>query len=49
MTNPEKVLEMKCEVEERTVHRMANVHNILEMSQGRQNICAVQKESRSQN
>ena len=41
--------EMKSEVEERTLHRMAKVHNILEMWQGCQNLCATQKESHTQN
>ena len=41
--------EMKSEVEERTLHRMAKVHNILEMWQGCQNLHATQKKSRTQN
>jgi len=41
--------EMKKEVEERKLHRMAKVHDFLEMSQGSQNLRATQKESRAQN
>jgi len=41
--------EMIKEVEERQWHRMAKVHDFLEMWQGRQNLCSTQKESRSQN
>jgi hypothetical protein len=37
------------EVEERTLHRMAKVHYFLEMWQGSQNLCATQKDSRTQN
>jgi hypothetical protein len=40
---------MKKEAEERTLHRMAKVHNFLEMWQGSQNLHATQKESRPQN
>jgi len=39
---------MKNEAEERKFHRMAKVHNFLEMWQGSQNLCATQKESRAQ-
>jgi len=35
--------------EEKTLHRMAKVHNFLEMEQGSQNRRATQKESRAQN
>jgi hypothetical protein len=45
----ENVLEMKKEAEERKLHRMAKVHDSLEMWQGSQNLRATQKESRSQN
>ena len=48
-TNTENDSEMKTEVEERSLHRMANVHNFWEMSQGRQNLHATQKYSRAQN
>jgi len=41
--------EMKQEEEESTLHRMAKVHDLLEMRQGSQNICATQEESRAQN
>jgi len=40
---------MKKEVEERKLHRMAKVHNFLEMWQGSQNLRATQKESRAHN
>jgi len=39
---------MKKEAEERILHRMAKDHDCLEMSQGSQNLCATQKESRAQ-
>jgi len=41
--------EMKKEANERKLHRMANVHNFLEILQGSQNLHATQKESRAQN
>jgi len=41
--------EMKNEAEERKLHRMAKVHDVLEMWQGSQNLRATQKESRAQN
>jgi len=40
---------MKTEAEERTLHRMAKVHDFLEMWQGSQNLHATQKESHAQN
>jgi hypothetical protein len=40
---------MKKEAEERKLHRMAKVHDFLEMWQGSQNLCATQKESRTHN
>jgi hypothetical protein len=40
---------MKKELQERKLHRMAMVHDILEMWQGSQNLHATQKESRTQN
>jgi hypothetical protein len=43
--NTENDSEMKNEVEERNSHRMAKVHDLLEMWQGSQNLCATQKES----
>jgi hypothetical protein len=39
---------MKKEAEERNPHRIAEVHDIVEMLQGMQNLCATQKESRAQ-
>ena len=48
-TNTENVSEMKKEAEEKKLHRMAKVHDFLEMWQGSQNLCATQKESRAQN
>jgi len=47
--NTENNSEMKKEAEERKLHRMAKVHDFLEMWQGSQNLCATQKESRTQN
>jgi hypothetical protein len=41
--------EMKKEAEERKLHRIAQVHDILEMWQGSQNLCATHKESRAKN
>jgi hypothetical protein len=46
--NRENDSEMKKEVEERKLHRMAKVHDWLEMWQGCQNKRATQKESRAQ-
>jgi hypothetical protein len=40
---------MKKEVEERKLHTMAKVHYFLKMWQGSQNLCATQKEFRTQN
>jgi len=48
-TNTENNSEMKKQVEERKLHRMAKVHDFLEMRQGSQNLCSTQKESRPQN
>ena len=47
--NTENDTEMKKEAEERKLHRMAKVHNFLEMWQSSQNICATQKESDDRN
>jgi len=47
-TNTENDSEMKKEAEERKLHRMAKVHDFLEMCQGSQNLRATQKESRTQ-
>jgi hypothetical protein len=48
-TNTDNDLEMKKEAEERKLHRMAKVHDFLEMWQGGQNLRATQKESPAQN
>ena len=42
-------LELKREAEERKLHRMAKVHDFLEMWQGSQNLRTTQKESHAQN
>jgi len=47
--NTENDSEMKTEAEEWKLHRMAKVHDFLEMWQGSQNLHATQKESRAQN
>ena len=47
--NTENDSEMKEEAEEKKLHRMAKVHDFLEMWQGSQNLRATQKESRAQN
>jgi len=47
--NTDNDSEMKKEAEERKLHRMAKVHDFLEMCQGSQNLRATQKESRAQN
>jgi hypothetical protein len=46
--NTENNSDMKKEAEERKLHRMAMVHNLLAMWQGSQNLRATQQESRSQ-
>jgi hypothetical protein len=48
-TNTEHDLEVKKEADERKLHRMAKVHNVLEMWQGSQNLCAIQTESHAHN
>jgi len=45
----ENASEMKKEAEERILHRMAKVHDFLEMWQGSQNLRATQKEACAQN
>jgi len=45
----ENATEMKKAAEERKLHRMAKVHNLLEMWQGSNNLRANQKESHTQN
>jgi hypothetical protein len=47
-TNTENNSEMKNEVEERKLHRLAKIHDFLEMWQGSQNLRATQMESRVQ-
>jgi hypothetical protein len=47
--NSENDSEMKKEEEERELHQMAKVHDLLEMWQRRQNLCATKKVSRAQN
>jgi len=47
--NTENDSEMQKEVEVRKLHRMAKVHDCLEMSQGSQNLRSTQKESHAQN
>jgi len=47
--NTDNDSEMKREVEERKFHRMAKVHDILDMWQGSHNLQATQNESRTQN
>jgi hypothetical protein len=47
--NTENDSEIKTEAEERKLHRMAMVHDFLEMCQGSHNLRATQKESCSQN
>ena len=48
MTNTENNLEIMREAEERKLHRMAMVHNFLEMWQGSRNLRATQKKSPAQ-
>jgi hypothetical protein len=47
-TNTENNSEMKKEAEEKKLHRMAKVHDFLEMWQGSHNLRATQKESHTQ-
>jgi len=47
--NTDNVSEMKKEAEEGTLHRMANMHDFLDMWQGTQNLYATRKESCAQN
>jgi len=46
--NTDNASEMKREVEDKKLHRMAKVHDCLEMWQCSQILCATQKESRAQ-
>jgi len=45
----ENDMQMNKEAEDKTLHRMANVHDLLKMWQGRQNLRATQIEFRAQN
>jgi len=47
--NTDNDLERKKEWDEMKLHRMAQVHNFLDIWQGSQNLHATQKESRAQN
>jgi hypothetical protein len=49
MTNAQNEIELKREAEERTWHRMAKVHDFMEMWQDSQNLHATQCKSRAQN
>jgi len=49
ISNTENDSEMNKEAENRKLHRMAKVHDFLEMWQGSQNLHATKKESRAQN
>jgi hypothetical protein len=48
-TNTQNDSEMKKEAEERKLHRIATIHDFLEMWDGSQNLRATQKESRAHN
>jgi len=48
-TNTENDLELMNEAEERILHRVAKVHNMVEMWQGSQNLSAIQKKACAQN
>jgi len=48
-TSADNDIEMKREAEQKKLHRMANVQDILEMWQGSQYLRATQMESRAQN
>jgi len=48
-TSTDSDMEMKREAEEKKLHRMAKVHDLLEMWQGSQTLRATQMESRTQN
>ena len=49
IANTESDFEIKREVEDRTLHRMAMVHDFSEMWQGSQDLCTTQNESRTRN
>jgi hypothetical protein len=48
-TGTENYLELKIKAEERTLHTIAKVHDVLEMWQGSQNLHATQNETCAQN
>ena len=48
-TSTDNDMEMKREAEEKKLHRMAKVHNVLEMWHGSQSVPATQKELQAQN
>ena len=48
-TSADHDMEMKREAEQKKLHRMAKVHDFLEMWQGSRNLRVTQKESRAQN
>jgi len=48
-TSADHDMEMKREAEQKKLHRMAKVHDVLEMWQGSQNLRVTQKESHAQN
>jgi len=48
-TNTNNNLDMKREPVQKELHRMAKIHNFVDMWQGSQNLCATQKKSRAQN
>jgi len=48
-TSTDTNMEMKRETEQKKLHRVAKVHDLLEMSQGSQYLRATQKKSRAQN
>ena len=49
MTNTANAAEMKRQAQAQKLDRIAKVHNILEMWQGSENVCATQRESCAQN
>jgi len=49
MTNTDNDLEMKKKAEQKKLHRIGKVYDILEIWQGSQNLRAIQKESRTHN
>jgi hypothetical protein len=49
MTNTDNDLEIQREVEQKILHRMAKVHDVMEMQQGSKNVCTAWIESRGRN